>query len=275
MPEETGLYSPEDSLWRIHRELLIVFSGSRALLMELAHPLVAAGVAQHSDFRRAPFGRLFRTVRMMQRLSFGSDRAARKSARQVNQCHAPVHGTLAYGEGAFHGGTHYDANDPALRLWVFATSIDSILATHDHFVRPLSFAQKEAYYADSIRMARMLGVPPSHIPADYAAFQAYVQTMLTDGTLSVGPTALAIMEGLFDYPLIGGLLRLASAPGMGLLPESLRDGFKISWTAADQRRLDRLGALCRKARATLPEIVWLQPEAWIGEVRWRLAGSRS
>jgi uncharacterized protein (DUF2236 family) len=88
------LFSPTSPFWRVNREWLMVLSGPRALLLELAHPLVAAGVAQHSDYEGDPLGRLYRTIRMMTDINFGDGRLAKRSAHQVHHCHASVTGQL-------------------------------------------------------------------------------------------------------------------------------------------------------------------------------------
>ncbi len=261
-PAFDGLYSPEDMLWRVNRELLIGPAGPRALLLELAHPKVAQGVAEHSHFRTRPLRRLTNTVRMMQLLSFGTMHAARLAARHTYECHRPVHG-----EG-------YDANDPELRLWVFATLIDSILAAHDVFVRPLTEADKAAYYDDSKRMAGLLGVPPHLMPPGYSDLTEYVHTMISNGTVQVSPAAREVVAALFSQPLWGRPTRVATFFGVGLLPGGLREEFGFRWTDTHQRRFHDLAALSRRMRAFLPEFLVAQPMTWLTYYRWQLSQAR-
>src|SRR5688500_14670677 len=114
-------FSPDSIFWRVNREGLMVLSGPRALLLELAHPLVAAGVAEHSDFRRNPWGRLFRTVGVMTALNFKPYRQARSAAQHTRKCHTRVQGRLTEDVGPYLAGTPYRADDPFLQLWVLAT----------------------------------------------------------------------------------------------------------------------------------------------------------
>ena len=257
-PSFDGLYSPDDTLWQINRELLIMAAGPRALLLELAHPLVARGVAEHSNFRANPLKRLLNTVRVMQLLSFGGVGAARLAAYHNHQCHQQVRG-----EG-------YDANDPELRLWVFATLVDSILAAHDAFIRPLAMIEKAAYYDDSKRMARLLGVPAQVMPPTYADFTAYVTAMLTGGTLQVGQQARQIVAALTGHRLMGGAARIGLFLGFGLLPDSTRQAFGFTWTARHERYFQFAARWSRRLRASLPDFLLTQPVAWLAYYRWRV-----
>ena len=135
-------------LWRVNRESLTALAGSRALMMELAHPLIAAAVARHSNFRRDPLGRLYRTLRAANDLTFGDAAAARRAAHQIHRCHLRVEGMLSNGVGPLAEGTYYCANDPHLKLWVLATLIDSTLRVYNVFIRSLSPDETEGYYRD-------------------------------------------------------------------------------------------------------------------------------
>src|SRR5260370_40958496 len=126
---------PDDSIIRrVNRENVLLLGGGRALLMQLAHPLVAAGVDEHSDFRDRPIRRLRRTVQMMMAIVFGDRETALAAARSVNRVHGRVQ------------GAGYRALDPDLLLWVHATLVDSSLATYETFVRPLRDEEREGFY---------------------------------------------------------------------------------------------------------------------------------
>src|SRR6188508_1250985 len=88
------LFSPASPFWQINREMLLGLAGMRALLMEVAHPLIAAGVANHSDFRKRPLRRLYRTMRLMSCITFGSRKAASRAVQRIGQCHSSVQGEL-------------------------------------------------------------------------------------------------------------------------------------------------------------------------------------
>jgi uncharacterized protein (DUF2236 family) len=235
-------------------------------MLELAHPLVAAGVANHSNFRRDSLGRLYRTVFMMVDATFGNTEAARRAVGRVHHCHRSVEGVLPVGVGPFAAKTCYRANDPSLKMWVLATLIDSILLVHDLFVRPLTLAEKEAYYRDSQLLGRLLGISAQIMPPSYLDFTAYVEAMLASDTLTVGDTAREVAEAIFAPPL-GPIIRTASFVGLGLLPPRLRADFNFPWDEGREKRLHWLARQSRRWRAALPTALCVWPQALLGE--WR------
>src|SRR2546423_53212 len=174
-----GLY-PDDSITRrINRENVLLLSGGRALLMQLAHPSVAAGVDQHSDFRARPLRRLRRTVRMTMAMVFGDRETALAAARAVNR----VHGRIR--------GEDYHALDPELLMWVQATLVDSAIVAYDTFVRPLGTEDRDEFYQESKVIGELLGIPRSQFPRTFAAFESYVRDML-DGPVKVTERARSL-----------------------------------------------------------------------------------
>src|SRR5258706_5902261 len=173
-----GLY-PDDSITRrINRENVLLLSGGRALLMQLAHPAVAAGVDDHSDFRSHPVRRLRRTVRMTMAIVFGDREPAMAAARAVNRVHGRVRG-----EG-------YHALDPDLLLWVQATLVDSALVAYETFVQPLSPGEREDFYQESKLIGELLGIPHGHAPrvfTDLVRSLAQVLATTYMGTKNVRP----------------------------------------------------------------------------------------
>src|SRR5678809_1514444 len=109
------LFSPKSVFWRVNRELACTFAAPRAVLMQIAHPLVAAGVAEHSEFRKHRFARLYRTAFAAAAITFGSRDFAQRSVETINNKHKKVHGVLKSQQGIFPAGTPYDANDPGLK----------------------------------------------------------------------------------------------------------------------------------------------------------------
>src|SRR3982074_439411 len=127
-----GLFAEDAVIRRVNREnVLPLLGGGRALLMQIAHPKVAAGVDEHSDFRRHPIRRLRRTLLMTMAIVFGDRETAMAAARTVNQVHARVR------------GDGYHALDPDLLLWVHATLVDTALVTYETFVKRLTSTERE------------------------------------------------------------------------------------------------------------------------------------
>ena len=116
--EATGLFGPASVSWRIDRELVVLAGGSCALLMQVAHPIVAAGVVDHSTYATDPFGRLLRTLESSFDVVFGSRSVAEATIRRLNAIHASVRGTMP------DRASTYSALDPEALLWVHATLID-------------------------------------------------------------------------------------------------------------------------------------------------------
>ena len=265
---DSRLFSPASPFWQVNREMLLGLAGMRALLMELAHPLIAAGVAEHSDFRRRPFKRLYRTMRLMNCITFGSRTEARRAVQKIGQCHGSVYGETRRPAGCYPSGCTYNANDSELKLWVLATLIDSSLSLYELFVRPLSAEEKESYYQDSRRMGLLLGIPSKAMPAYYCGFAAYFQTMLSGGTLEVSAPAREVAAALLEGSLRGKIVRAASFASIGLLPEDLRAAYGLPWNEARQKRLLKLAAICRRLRPRLPLLFCVNPHAWLAELRF-------
>jgi uncharacterized protein (DUF2236 family) len=245
-PPEEGLFREDSWLRRVSAESVLLLGGGRALLLEVAHPLVAAGVAEHSEFRTDPLGRLQRTLDAISTLAFRERGAALEAARRVERAHLRVRGRLAHGAGRFAAGTPYDGRDPELMRWVWATLVDTSLVVTERFVAPLPPDAIEAYYADQCTLARVLGIPVELVPAGYAGFRAWFDEMLASDALAVTDAAREIAAAVLEPPLrlpTTGIARLLTA---GLLPPRLREAFGLAWDAAHEARL---AALCASARA--------------------------
>ena len=161
-----GLYGPQSEAWQLNREATILLgAGPRALLMQIAHPLVAEGVDQHSGFREDPWGRLLGTIRSDPRIVFGSEAAARAEIRRLNGLHEAVRGPVVDPAArSATGAEHYRARDPELSLWVHATLVDSTFVAYDAWIEPLSTERRARAYEETIPIGRALGVTAGLLP---------------------------------------------------------------------------------------------------------------
>src|SRR5260221_1969017 len=157
--------------------------------MQLAHPLVAIGVSEHSNYMSDPFGRSWHTFLLGQMLTFGSSKTARSAARPINRLHKHVHGTLPAGAGAYSSGTHYFSGDPELLLWVHATLVDTILLMYPLFVGPLNAAEQEQYYQASKAMGPMLGLSNAEMTGTARSLQQSANGMVHGNHLAATPQA--------------------------------------------------------------------------------------
>ncbi|HKD76938.1 MAG TPA: oxygenase MpaB family protein, partial [Ktedonobacterales bacterium] len=136
--EIAGYFGPQSMTWRIACEAVLMIGGGRAVLMQLAHPLVAAGVDAFSAYRSDPWRRFQETLMMSEALTFGTRGEANAAARTINRMHYHVRGQLSTSAGAFAAATPYHAHDPDLLFWVLATLIDTALSLYPRLVGPLS-----------------------------------------------------------------------------------------------------------------------------------------
>jgi uncharacterized protein (DUF2236 family) len=231
--EAIGMFGPSSEAWQLDREAMLLLGiGPRALLLQLAHPAVAAGVDEHSNFREDPWRRLDGTVRSYERIIYGSTSAARGEIRRLNALHRGIR------------GAGYSARDPVLALWVHATLIDSTIVGNDLWLGPLSRARAARFYEETLPIARAFGVPDRMIPPDLDAFDAYVAERLAPGGgVVVGDTARELAHTILNPPLPGVLARLPLDPraygwtlwpAIGLLPASVREDYGLRWGLREQ-----------------------------------------
>jgi uncharacterized protein (DUF2236 family) len=240
-----GLYRPDSVTWRVSRELALVLAGGRALLMQLAHPVVAAGVAEHSDFRQRPLHRLLHTLDLYFTLSFGERSEALAVAQTINRVHHGIH------------GSGYSAEEPTALFWVQATLIDSTLEAYEAFVRPLRAIERDDYLREAPTLGRLLGVPAALYPDDFAGFKRYMEGMLSGSELRVDARARALVANVLS-PGVRGVPDVAWAPlralTAGLLPQTLREAYGLPW-GRPQR------AIMASACWSLPRLLPLLPAA--------------
>jgi len=267
-----SLFSSDSMIWRVDRELVLLLGGGRALLMQMAHPKVARGVAEHSSFRQDPLRRLNRTMNTMWSIVFDEPAQAEVSLKRVKEIHRAVRsGSTAKAPGDFS----YDARDPELLFWVHATLVDSALVTYDRFVRPLSPEEKSRYYDETKDLARLFAIPEEAIPLSLEAFQAYLKGMMEHGAISVGPTAhLLAREILYPRPwLLRAGSPLSTFITVGLLPEPLREAYGLEWNEGREKSFRLLGGTVRGLLPLLPDLLRVVPQARAAEKEFRRVGS--
>lgn len=238
---DPGLYGPDSEGWRLDREaMLLLGAGPRSLLLQIAHPLVAEGVDQHSGFRADPWRRLQGTLRSYLRIVYGTTAAARGEIKRLNALHRTISGPVRDPDARRVHGGRYSARDPELALWVHATLVDSTIESYHAWLEPYDRAARARYYAETRPIGRAFGIPDELLPRDIDAFDAYMARMLApDGPIHVSPTAREIGRTILNPPLgpiirpLGWLPSPAYAwtlwPAVGLLPPRLRDEFGLRW----------------------------------------------
>ncbi len=189
-PADDGYFGPASVTWRASADLSFPVAGLRALLIQALHPLAMAGVDQHSDWRRDPVGRLAATSSYLNAVSFGEKAAAQRAAARVRRIHQRVTGTDPV------TGLDYAASDPALLLWVHAALVDSTLVARTLFGAAPSAAEADAYVAEMVVAAELVGVPADMVPASAAGLSAYLDSVRPQ--LACTPAAAQSMAALLD-----------------------------------------------------------------------------
>jgi uncharacterized protein (DUF2236 family) len=243
-----GVFGPESQFWRVNREAVVFFGAGRALLLQLAHPWVAAAIAEHSNAAADPIGRFHRTFGVVYPMVFGSLEQALAASRRLHRRHDSITGAIPQAAGPFARGSRYCANDIAALRWVFATLIDTALWAHDLVLAPLGRAERERYYSESRLFAALFGLAAADLPADWQAFADYRAAMVRSEALTVSAAARDIGRRLLFGKV--GLLpvpRWYRAVTAVMLPRQLRDGFGLPFDASERQRaaraLDRIRAL--------------------------------
>ena len=268
-----GFFPPRFMFWRVNREMVSLLAGGRALLMQIAHPKVAAGVAEHSHFKKNPLGRLHRTMNSMWSIVFDQTEAAHASLERIKSVHGKVRGVVGQNEASFTGA-RYDALDPELLFWVHATLIDSGMVAYDNFVEPLSPVEASRYYEESKILARLFDIPERLVPASLADFQAYMSAMFTGDQIAIGPAARALAkEILYPRPWLlkpaGPLFRLITA---GLLPAEIRKAYGLEWSQPREKTFKRSILTIRTLLPLVPRPLRIVPQARAAERRARRHG---
>ncbi len=218
-----GYFGPASITWQLYRESLTLTGGVRALLLQVAHPAVADGVARFSNFKSDPLGRGYRTFAAMAMIYFGSKTQAKQTAQRLWRMHSAIRGEAP---------NAYSANDPHLLLWVLATLTDTTLQVHKRMLLPdLPPDWQERFYEESKVAARLLGIPESVYPSDLQTFERYFRSMLEGDLLGSTDTCREVAQSIVLHPRAPK--KLANLLATGWLPASLciRLGIPVSTDA--------------------------------------------
>jgi uncharacterized protein (DUF2236 family) len=251
--QREGVFGPASLTWRVNREAAIFLGAGRALLLQLAHPFVAAAIAEHSSTLADPIGRFHRTFGITFALVFGTLDHALRAARHLHRRHSAIQGVLPATVGPFAAGTPYRANDVAALRWVYATLVESAVMAHDLILPALTKEEHELYYAESRRFAGLFGIPRAALPPDWPGFAGYCEMMRRPGSLAVSDAARAIAAQIFA----GAGLRVRAprwywASTAQMLPPHLREAFGLCDSAAEHRIAGRAVAWTRRVYQALP-----------------------
>jgi uncharacterized protein (DUF2236 family) len=267
-----GAFGPHSLRWHIDRESALFLGAGRALLLQLAHPWVAAAVVHHSRAFDDPVARFHGTFATVFALVFGRLGAALAAARDLHRRHAAIRGLMPEAVGVYPASLPYAANDRAALEWVHATLVETALKAYG-LVRTLVPDERDRYYAESRRFAAFFGLEPGALPADFGAFSRYCSAMIDGGTLAVGPQARMIatrlLSGAGHRIGVPAWYRALTAE---LLPAPLAEAYGLSLGAGERRLAARAVDLIRRIYPRVPHRL-----RFVGpyhEARERLLGRR-
>ena len=260
-PASATAVGPGSVAWKLNREMVLLLGWTPAVLLQLAHPLVAAGVADHSVFLARPDQRLHRlngTVAAMLALTFGDDEAVARTARRINAIHDGVNGRLAEAAGRFPAGTPYSAHDPALLRWVHATLLYTLPRAYELYVGPLTPAEKDRYCLEASRIGPLLGIPDGELPLNWGDVRAYLRAMQASGALMPSATARGLAREIVAPAaprVVRPLAPAAYLPTVGLLPPAVRAAYGFRWDRRHALALRLSAALTRRMLPRLPSVL--------------------
>lgn len=260
--QKHGYFGSESITWKIGQESILLSGGARAVLMQLAHPLVAMGVSEHSSYMTNPFKRTIHTFLLGQMLTFGTTATARQAARTINALHKQVHGTLPAEAGAYSKDTPYRARDPKLLLWVHATLADTVLRTYPLFIGPLTHDEQNQYYQESKTIGYLLGLTHADMPSTVDDLYAYVHDMVYSNQLAATPQAQQLVHQVLYPPIpdvFRPILHLNLQLTIALLPQPVREIYGLEWGIKRQRVFDLAAIGIRSTYPHLPNRVRVLP----------------
>jgi uncharacterized protein (DUF2236 family) len=263
---------PRSITWRRASDARTFFAAGYALVLQVAHPTVGAGVAEHSSYKEDPWGRLFRTLDFTNSLIYAEPPVAAAVARRLRSTHTRIKGVKA-------DGSRYHALEPDAYAWVHATLFEAIASAHARFGSALGPDQEEQFWLEWRRLGRLLGIRERDLPATHAGFRRYFEVIVSD-ILEDNETVHGVIESLSEPacpPLpryIAPAWKLCAFPAaialrlstVGMLPPLLRERFGLGWTPAQELELRVLEAASHATGALMPRSLRAVGPSYL---RWR------
>jgi uncharacterized protein (DUF2236 family) len=265
--------------WRCAADTRGLLLAPPTLILQVAHPVVGAGVTEYSNFTDEPWSRLVRTIASINRVVFGSPATAVAESRRLRRLHASIRGIDS-------AGRPYHALDPDAYAWVHLTLVHFFVEVQRVFGPPLTPGEREVLYLEWRQVGRLLGVHEDRMPADWAGFRLYFDDMVehtleTNRAVDDVLTSVAcpkrpvsILPAAAWQPLAGKAGDLSLLFAVGNLPKVLRERIGLPWTRRDQERLQRQTRRLRLALSVVPRPLLTLPPAMPYLIRARVGGRR-
>lgn len=246
MVSDGGYFPRGESVLRsVHEERIVgVLYGQRALLLQAMHPIAFDGLVADTKGLDAPFRRLVRTAKTMERVYFGTKAQADNVTSAVRRMHGRVPA----------------ATEQEHLLWILACLADSALAIHQRFVGRLSREDRECFWQEYLTLGELFAVDRAQAPADYGAFRDYMRERMASDELQVTPQASELAKTVaFDLPMPPHrrpALAILNHAIVGSLPPRAREEYGLSWSRVDAARLAAFTAALRAGAIVLPRRLW-------------------
>ena len=265
---DPGLYGPDSVTWRVHADPSMALAGLRALFFQAVHPLAMAGVADHSDFRADPWGRLFRTADYVSVTSFGTTEQARRAGAKVRGIHRRLGGIEP------ESGRAYRVDDPDLLRWVHCVEVESFLTTAVRCGLRLSAAERDAYYAEQTVGSTLVGLDPTDVPSSVAEMAAYFRDIRPDLRVTAAARRTA---GFVLWPPMPALVSLGTparpawvalaAAAFAMLPRWARRMYRMPGLPTTDAAATAAGLAFRSGLLVVPERLRHGPAVKEGHAR--------
>ena len=262
---------PASVVWRHGGDIRGMLAAGSALVLQVGHPTVAAGVREHSDYAVDPWGRLLRTLDYLYTAIYAERETAERAGRRLRERHRQI-------KGVKPDGSSYHALEPEAFAWVHATLIEQIIAANAYFARPMAGSVLEQFYAEMLAIGRLHGVAGADLPPSYAEFRPYFAQMvdsLEDSDVVRGVLDTLTHPARPTSKLPDPAWRLATMPvaatlrlgTVGLLPQGLRRRWQLPWGRSQELQLRALGAASRGVTPIMPRSLQVIGPAYLRQRR--------
>lgn len=255
-------FSPDSAIWAINREQILLLTGMRVLLMQLAHPMVAEAVYKHSYVFEKPILRLQRTLDLTLAMVYGTKLEVQQAIADIEAAHRPAVGRIENSIGKHQAGAVYNPRNPRQALWVFATLTEGAIFGYEKLVSPLSDERKEEFFENSRTIAEWMGIRASYIPKNYVGLQNYMQEVVETKEVCVSEKARKVAPFVTAQSIFG--VNIATYPlfrfNIGLLPEAIRQQYGYSLPSWEQKLVNYTCSLSRMIVPGLPKILRFMPK---------------
>ena len=259
MNGDPGYFGPESMMWKVNKEITVLFGGARALLMHAAHPLIAAGARQTSFYQRDPWKRLIRTLSLQNSVTFGTVQEADESAIRINRLHEVIKGKDEI------TGDIYDALDHEQLLWVHACLQLSSIYFYEQTVKKLTQEEKDKYHKENMLSAKLVLIDTEKMPQTHDELKDWVikksktkdYLLMTDVARDVGD----IISGGPVPKHIKPIWPFISFTAFNTLPDEFKKIYGVETTKFKSLVLRFNLFLLRSTRPLLPPFFRLIPPA--------------